>query len=32
MNKVPFPKLKTDKYQKLQQKYKRENYQVYNYI
>ena len=28
--KVPFPKLKTDKYQKLQQKYKRENYQVYN--
>ena len=30
--KVPFPKLKTDKYQKLQQKYKRENYQVYNYI
>lgn len=29
---VPFPKLKTDRYQQLQQKYKRENYQVYNYI
>jgi len=30
--KVPFPKLKTERYEKLQQKYKRENYQVYNYI
>ena len=30
--KIPFPKLKTNRYQKLQQKYKRENYQVYNYI
>ena len=29
---VPFPKLKTDRYQQLQQKYIRENYQVYNYI
>jgi mannosyltransferase OCH1-like enzyme len=30
--KVPFPKLKTERYEKLQQKYNKQNYQQYNYL